>query len=249
MDEFKRPDQFSRIGMLIGDDGVEKLKSASVAVFGLGGVGSFAAEALARSGIGSFLLVDGDKVEVTNINRQLVATCETIGQEKTSVMEKRIKSVNPEACVKAMTIFYGEDNADQVDLSGFSYVVDAIDTVSAKLALAERAIGSGIPIISSMGAGNRISSAGMEVADISETSVCPLAKVMRKELRGRGIEHLKVVYTKAPYLTPKRDGNALPQSDAPGRPIKRRVPGSIIFAPATAGILMAEEVIRDLLMH
>jgi tRNA A37 threonylcarbamoyladenosine dehydratase len=247
-------DQFSRIELLLDGTDLEKLKVATVAVFGLGGVGSFTAEALARSGVGGFLLVDDDLVCVTNINRQLIATHATVGRKKTDVMRERLLDINPRLRVETLPLFYGADTADQVCLDGLSYIVDAIDTVSAKLILVERAVARGISIISAMGAGNRLSSAGLTVTDISKTSVCPLARVMRKELRSRGIEHLKVVYTKEPFLTPKEQFHTSCKFNCvcpPGVERKctdrRSIPGSAIFAPSIAGILLAEAVVHDLL--
>ena len=222
---------WSRTASLIGEDGVEKLSSARVILFGVGGVGSYCAEALARAGVETICLVDPDTVAVSNLNRQLVALHSTIGKNKAEVMRERILDINPEARVEAHNCFYLPETKDEFDFSSYSYVVDAVDTVTAKLSLAEQAQKAGTPIISSMGAGNKLNPFLFETADIYETSVCPLARVMRRELRKRGIEHLKVVYSKEVPLRP------LEETDAPG---------STAFVPSVAGLLIASEVIRDL---
>jgi tRNA A37 threonylcarbamoyladenosine dehydratase len=213
------------------------LKRSSVAVFGLGGVGSYAAEALARCGVGRLALIDGDKVDVTNINRQLIATVKTVGQPKAEAARERILSVNPGAEVTAHTLFYGGETADQIQLSGYDYIVDAIDTISSKLLLIERAALSDTPVISCMGAGNKLDPARFEVADIYDTSVCPLARVMRRELRARGVEKLKVVYSKEPPIT-----LCAGEAGESGR-----VPGSVSFVPSAAGLIMASEVVKDII--
>ena len=227
-------DQFSRTELLIGRDNQKKLKKASVILFGVGGVGGYAAEALARSGIGRLALVDADRVCASNINRQIVAAHSTVGQLKIEVMRGRISDINPQAEVVLFPCFYDAETAGQIDLSRYDYVVDAIDTVSSKLLLAERAAAAGVPIISCMGAGNKLDPARFEVADITKTSVCPLARVMRKELRKRGVDHLKVVYSKEEAVTPE----IIPHSKGPG---------SIAFVPAVAGMILAGEVVRDLI--
>lgn len=232
-------DQFSRTERLIGKENQEKLKKAAVAVFGVGGVGGYAAEALARSGIGRLALIDADVVCPSNINRQIVAAHSTVGRPKVEVMRERVLDINPQAEIEIFACFYDADTAGRIDLSGFHYIVDAIDTVSSKLLLAERAIAAGVPIISCMGAGNKLDPTRFEVADIFKTSVCPLARVMRKELRKRGIDHLKVVYSKEEAFTPI----IMEDEHADGRP----VPGSIAFVPAVAGMILAGEVVRDLI--
>ena len=233
--------EFSRTELLLGKDAMKTLKRATVAVFGIGGVGSFTAEALARSGVGGIALFDDDKVCLTNINRQLIATHTSIGQKKVSVMKVRILDINPKCKVKAFECFYGAGNADEYDLSSYSYIVDAIDTVSSKIVLIERAQTAGVPIISCMGAGNKLDPTRLEVADIYKTSVCPLAKVMRRELRTRGVKALKVVYSKEEITPPK-------QTDDTGVEctMKRQVPGSVAFVSSVAGLILAGEVIKDL---
>lgn len=230
---------FTRTELLLTPQGVEKLKNSAVAVFGVGGVGGFAVEAIARCGVGRIDLFDHDTVSVSNLNRQIIATLDTVGKYKVDVMKERIALINPEADVRANRCFYLPENADSVDLSQYDYVVDAIDTVSAKLELAERCTKAGVPIICCMGAGNKLDPAQFEVADLAKTSVCPLARVMRRELKKRGIEHLKVVYSREEPRTPLQ---AEP-SDAPGR---RSVPGSLSFVPSAAGLIAAGAVICDL---
>ncbi len=231
---------FSRTEMLLGRDSVQKLRQSRVAVFGLGGVGSFAAEALARAGIGGLLLVDGDTVCPTNINRQIIALHSTVGQPKAALMAARILDINPRAEVTARQEFYLSQNAASFDLSGFDYIVDAIDTVSAKAELAFRAESAGVPIISCMGAGNKLDPARFEVADIYATSVCPLCRVMRKELQRRGVKSLKVVYSREPPRTCPAPADADSQSG------RCRTTGSVSFVPSVAGLIMAAEVVRAL---
>lgn len=209
------------------------LRNSRVAVFGIGGVGSYAAEALARSGIGHFLLVDNDTVCEPDLNRQLIALHSTLGRLKVEVMAERIRDINPQACVKIRPLFYLPENADTLDLSEFDYIVDAIDTVSAKIELAVRARQTNVPLVSCMGAGNKLDPTRFEVADVFETSVCPLCKVMRKELKNRGIPALKVVYSKEPPCSPH-------SADEP------RTPGSVAFVPSVAGLILASVVVRDL---
>ena len=232
-------EQFIRTALLLGEDGVKRLRCASVAVFGVGGVGSFAAEALARAGIGRLLLVDPDAVAESNINRQLIALHSPIGMNKAEVMRARILDINPEADVTAMPLFYDASTAEQIDLSSYDFVVDAIDTVSSKLLLIERAAVERIPIISSMGAGNKLDPTAFEVADIYQTSVCPLARVMRRELKKRGIPALRVVYSQEEAKTPQNPA----VEPAPG---KRQTPGSVSFVPSVAGLILAGEVVRIL---
>ena len=219
---------FSRAELLLGEEALEKLRSARVALFGIGGVGSFAAEALARGGVGHITLVDGDTVSITNINRQLIALHSTVGKEKTAVMAERIADISPETEVETYPVVYGAENRDLLDFSTYDYVIDAIDTVTSKLILIEEAKKAGVPVISCMGTGNKFHPERFEVTDISKTSVCPLAKVMRKEL--------KVVYSKEEPQKPAA-------STETG---KRQIPGSLSFVPPVAGLLLAGEVIRHI---
>ena len=228
---------FSRTKLLLGEDGLAKLAKARVAVFGIGGVGSFAAEALCRAGIGHFLLVDSDTIDVSNINRQIHATTRTVGQKKTDVMRARMLEINPAADVRAKCEFYEPDRAEAFFTEPLDYIVDAVDTVTAKISLVVEAEKRNIPIISAMGAGNKLDPTRFEVADIYKTSVCPLAKVMRKELKKRGIPRLKVVYSKEPPLRP----DVAETEDA-----RRQTPGSVSFVPSAAGLILASEVVRDL---
>ncbi len=232
-------DIFSRTALLIGKEGLTRLAGVRVAVFGLGGVGSFAAEALLRAGVGHFLLVDHDRVDVSNLNRQIHATTRTIGEKKTEAMRARLLEIRPGADVRVMDAFYTPDGAEDFFSLPLDYIVDAVDTVSAKLSLAQEATRRGIPIVSAMGAGNKLDPTRFEVADIYETRVCPLAKVMRKELKKRGVPRLKVVYSKEPPLCPPP---AEGESDS-----RRQTPGSISFVPSVAGLILAGEVVRDLL--
>lgn len=228
--------QFSRTALLIGEEGVEKLKNSRVAVFGVGGVGGYVIEALARSGVGALELIDKDTVSVSNINRQIIALHSTVGRLKTEVMAERVKDINPDCQVSVRNLFYLPETASEFDFSFYDYVVDAIDTVSGKIALIEQAKKANVPVISSMGAGNKLDATAFEVADITKTSVCPLARVMRRELKKRGIEHLKVVYSKEESLpsslTDEESGKA--------------IPGSIAFVPSVVGLIIAGEVIKDL---
>lgn len=247
-------DAFSRTELLLGPRAMDKLKAATVAVFGVGGVGSFTVEALARSGVGGLALFDDDKVCVTNINRQLIATHDTVGQSKVDVTKRRILSINPECRVETAACFYTVRNADEYDLSRYTCVVDAIDTVSSKLTLIERAKAAGVPVISCMGAGNKLDPSRFEVADIYTTSVCPLAKVMRRELRARGIESLKVVYSKEEPRKPREDaalgcqtGCVCPPGATRSCAMRRQVPGSVAFVPSVAGLILAGEVVKDII--
>jgi len=246
--------EFSRTELLLGKASMEKLFSSRVAVFGLGGVGSFAAEALVRSGIGSIDFFDDDRICVTNINRQLLATHKTVGQKKVDVMKNRILEINPKCTVQGHECFYSSQNADEFPLTEYDYIIDAIDTVSSKLVLIERAKEVGVPIISCMGAGNKLDPTGFEVADISKTSVCPLARVMRKELRARGINSLKVVYSKEVVIEPIETEElsckyncVCPPGTTRKCSIRRQVPGSVSFVPPVAGYILASEVIKDLI--
>ena len=245
--------QFSRTQLLLGQDGMDKLAKARVAVFGIGGVGGYTVEALARSGVGALDLIDDDRVCLTNLNRQIFATRKTVGQYKTDVAEARILEINPDAVVRKFRTFYMPDTADQFDFTQYDYVVDAIDTVTGKIALVLQAQAAGTPIISAMGAGNKMDATAFEVADIYETSVCPLARVMRHELKKRGVPHLKVVYSKEPARMPLDDMSISCQTHCicpPGTARKctqrRQVPGSNAFVPSVAGLILAGEVVRDL---
>lgn len=236
-------EQFIRTAYVIGDEAVEKLKGTKVILFGVGGVGSFCAEALARVGVGTIALVDPDDVAVSNINRQLIALHSTVGQNKAEVMKARIADINPDADVKAIPMFYLPENADEIDLSEYDIILDAIDTVSAKIELAVRANKLGIPMISAMGTGNKMHPEKLEATDISKTQMCPLARVMRRELKARGIDHLRVVYsTETPV---PRHADYMGEEDM--KPGVKRIPGSISFVPSAAGLLMASEAVAILL--
>ncbi len=235
--------QFIRTQMLLGADGIEKLKNSRVAVFGVGGVGGYTVEALARSGVGAIDVIDNDTVSISNINRQIIATYDTIGMPKVDAVEMRIKSINPDCIVTKRECFFLPENADSFDFSEYDYVVDAIDTVSGKIELVMKAARTGTPIISSMGAGNKLDPTMLEVADISKTSVCPLARVMRRELRNRGINHLKVVYSKEQSFEPYACDELKGEKDFERR---RSLPGSVAFVPSVAGLIIAGEVIKDL---
>jgi ThiF family. len=230
--------EFSRTELLIGKEALERLKKSKVAVFGIGGVGSFAAEALARAGIGKFVLVDKDVVEITNLNRQLIATRKTLGRPKAEIMKERILDINPEAEVTVYQAFYLPETASELIQDDYDYIVDAVDTVTAKIDLVVQAKKRGIPIISSMGAGNKLDPTRFRVADIYSTSVDPLAKVMRRELRSRGIESLKVVYSDEPPIKPM---------ESEEKTARRHVPGSISFVPPVAGMIIAGEVVKDII--
>lgn len=232
---------FSRTQFLLGSEAMEKLKHAKVAVFGVGGVGGYVAEALARSGIGALDLVDHDTISLTNINRQILATRATVGMDKAEAAAQRVKAINPECDAMAIKTFYLPETANQFDFTKYDYVVDAIDTVTAKLLLAEKTYAAGIPLISAMGTGNKLDPTAFEVTDINKTTFCPLARIMRKELKKRGIPHLKVVYSQEPAMTPGAN------SDEPVELAGRKpVPGSTAFVPAVAGLILAGEVIKDL---
>lgn len=228
-------DQFSRTELLIGKEKIEKLKNSKVAIFGLGGVGSYVLEACVRAGIGNFILVDKDEVDITNLNRQIIATRKTIGKPKVEVAKERILEINPEANVEIYQEFFMPETKGILDES-IDYIVDAVDTVTAKIELVVRANRLNIPIISSMGTGNKLDSTKFEVADIYKTSVCPLAKVMRKELKTRGIKELKVVYSKEEPIKGQEKNE-----------LKKQVPASISFVPSVAGLIIAGEVIKDIL--
>ncbi len=256
-------EQFSRTALLLGEEKTEALADKRVAVFGIGGVGGYVVEALARSGIGHFLLVDNDTVAFSNLNRQIIATYDTIGQYKTQVMKKRILSINPQAEVETRECFFLPENTDEFDFSAFDYVIDAIDTVTAKIELVLRAQAAGVPIICSMGTGNKLDPTRFEIADIYQTSVCPLAKVMRRELKARGVQRLKVLYSREEPRKPqpgrtdtmrqeqitgsKRQGDTQ-QSPEQVPASRRSTPGSVSFVPSVAGLIIAGEVIRELIL-
>ena len=233
-------EEFSRTALLLGADAMERLQKARVAVFGVGGVGGYTVEALARSGIGALDLIDSDTVSLSNINRQILATHSTVGMLKVEAAKQRILDINPEAVVRTYPIFYTPETAEQFDFTQYDYIIDAIDTVTGKLALVERATQAGTPIICCMGAGNKLNAAAFEVSDLSKTTMCPLARVMRKELGKRGIKHLKVVYSREEALTPV---GAEEEAKAIG---KRQIPGSVAFVPGAAGLILAGEVIKDI---
>ena len=246
-------EQFVRTALLLGEEGIDKLSRSKVAVFGIGGVGGFTVEALARSGVGYFLLVYNDKVALSNLNRQIIATLDTVGRYKTQVMKERILSINHQAAVETRECFFLPENADEFDFSSYSYVVDAVDTVTAKLELVVRAKEAGVPVISSMGAGNKLDPTRFEVTDIYQTSVCPLARVMRRELKKRGVKKLKVVYSEEQPIRPIEDMAISCRSHCicpPGAAHKcterRDIPGSVAFVPSVAGLIIAGEVIKDL---
>ena len=246
-------DQFSRTRLLFGPEGMEKLKNSHVAVFGIGGVGGYTVEALARSGIGALDLVDDDKVCLTNVNRQLYATRSTVGRYKVEVAEERIRDINPDCRVRAWKTFYMPDTQDQFDFTEYDYIVDAIDTVKGKLTLIEAAKAAGSPIISCLGAGNKTDPTAFHVADIYKTSVCPLARVMRTECRKRRIKHLKVVYSTELPVRPLEDpaiscrNHCICPPDTRKCTVRRDIPGSTAFVPSVAGLIIAGEVVKDLL--
>ena len=242
-------DQFIRTRLLVGDEPLERLKNAKVAVFGVGGVGGYAVEALARSGIGTLHLFDDDTVSESNLNRQIAALHSTIGQPKAEVMAGRVRDINPSCQVKAKRLFYLPQNADQVDLSQYDYVVDCIDTVAAKLETVTRCNTLQVKIISAMGTGNKFDPSALVVTDISKTQGCPLARTMRKELRKRGLHHLKVVYSTELPTSPLRSADYEPPQTTetrPGSAARRDTPGSTPFVPAAAGLLLASVVVREL---
>lgn len=243
--------QFSRTELLLGKEAIEILKKARVAVFGVGGVGGYVCEALVRSGVGSFDLIDDDKVCLTNLNRQIIATAKTLGQYKVEVMRDRILEINPNAKVQIHRCFFLPENADEFPFAEYDYVVDAVDTVTAKIAIIMKAQELGIPVISSMGAGNKLDASMFRVADIYKTKVCPLAKVMRRELKKRGVKKLKVVYSEEQPMCPIQDmptdkcTNSTCSSGE--KHIERRsIPGSVAFVPSVAGLIIAGEVVKDL---
>ena len=233
-------EQFFRTQMLLGSDALEQLQKARVAVFGLGGVGGYTVEALARAGIGQLDLIDNDTISISNLNRQILATHSTIGMDKTEAARQRVLDINPSCIVRTHKVFYTPETAPQFDFSAYDYIVDAIDTVTGKLALVQQAHEAGTPIICCMGTGNKLDASAFQVADISKTSMCPLARVMRKELGKRGIKHLKVVYSQEEAMTPvgwEEEAAAIG---------KRQIPGSVSFVPGAAGLILAGEVIKDI---
>ena len=232
--------QFLRTRMLLGTGALERLQKARVAVFGIGGVGGYTVEALARSGVGQLDLIDSDTVSISNINRQILATHSTVGLPKVEAARRRILDINPNCVVRTYQMFYLPETADQFDFTRYDYIVDAIDTVTGKLQLVQRAVEVNTPIICCMGTGNKLDASAFEVSDISKTTMCPLARIMRKELSKRGIKHLKVVYSKEEALTPtgwEEEAAALG---------KRQIPGSVAFVPGAAGLILAGEVIKDI---
>ena len=246
--------QFSRTQLLLGEEGMKKLAGARVAVFGIGGVGGYVCEALVRSGVGAFDLIDDDKVCLTNLNRQIIATRKTVGKYKTDVMKERMLEINPDVKVETHKCFFLPENADDFPFEEYDYIVDAVDTVTAKIELVVRANKLNIPIISSMGTGNKLDPTRFEVTDIYKTSVCPLAKVMRKELRARNIKSLKVVYSKEEPIKPDESAECscktnciCPPGTARKCTARNQVPGSISFVPSVAGLIMAGEVIKDII--
>lgn len=244
-------EQFSRTGLLIGNEGIDKLQKARVAVFGVGGVGGYVVEALARSGVGTLDIIDADKVCLSNLNRQIIATHKTIDQYKVDVARERILDINPNAVVHAHRCFYLPETAGQFDFTQYDYVVDAIDTVTGKIELVMQADRAKTPIISSMGAGNKMDPTAFRVADIYKTNVCPLAKVMRRELKKRGIERLKVVYSEEKPLTPIADANSQQAGDTVDNvrdgSQRRQTPGSTAFVPSVVGLIIGGEVIKDII--
>ena len=232
-------DLFARTRLLLGQNGLDRLAAARVAVFGVGGVGGYAVEALARSGVGALDLIDSDTVDATNLNRQIIATMDAVGRPKTQVAAERVASINPSCIVRPRQCFFLPETADQFDFAAFDYVIDAVDTVSAKIALVEAAFAAGVPIVSSMGAGNKLDPTAFRVADIYETSVDPLARVMRRELRRRGIPSLKVVYSTELPLVPADDDMAVKDGTRPA-------PGSVAFVPSVAGLILGGDVVKDL---
>lgn len=245
--------QFSRTELLLGKEGMERLANARVAVFGIGGVGGYVCEALVRSGVGAFDLIDDDKVCLTNLNRQIIATRKTVGRYKTEVMKERMFDINPDVKVTMHNCFFLPENADEFPFEEYDYVVDAVDTVTAKISLVMKAQEAGVPLISSMGAGNKLDASKFQVADIYKTKVCPLAKVMRRELKKRGVKKLKVVYSEEMPIQPVDDMAISCRTNcicSPGAEHKctdrRAIPGSVAFVPSVVGLIIAGEVVKDL---
>lgn len=243
----RRMNEFSRTELLIGQAALEKLQNSRVAIFGVGGVGGYVCEALVRSGVGHFDLIDNDTVSLTNINRQIIALHSTIGKLKVDVMKERMLDINPDVDVLVHPCFYLPETADQFDFSNYDYVVDAIDTVTGKIEIIVQADAHQVPVISSMGAGNKLNPAMMEVSDIYKTSVCPLARVMRRELKKRHIKHCKVVYSKEKAIQPSQASLEKYGADSEENFTKKSIPGSTAFVPSVAGLILASEVIKDLI--
>lgn len=243
----RRMNEFSRTELLIGQAALEKLQNSRVAIFGVGGVGGYVCEALVRSGVGHFDLIDNDTVSLTNINRQIIALHSTIGKLKVDVMKERMLDINPDVDVLVHPCFYLPETADQFDFSNYDYVVDAIDTVTGKIEIIVQADAHQVPVISSMGAGNKLNPAMMEVSDIYKTSVCPLARVMRRELKKRHIKHCKVVYSKEKAIQPSQASLEKYVADSEENFTKKSIPGSTAFVPSVAGLILASEVIKDLI--
>lgn len=246
--------QFSRTELLIGRDGVLKLKEARVAIFGIGGVGGYVVEALARSGVGSFDLIDDDKVCLTNINRQIIATRKTVGEYKVDVMKERILEINPEAKVMTHQCFYLPETASEFDFSKYTYVVDAVDTITAKIDIILNSQQEKTPVISCMGAGNKLDPQQLKIADIYQTSMCPLAKVMRRELKKRGVKRLDVLYSTEKPIKPLKDTSAscrtdciCPKDTQRTCLIRREIPGSVAFVPPAAGLIIASEIVKNII--
>lgn len=245
-------DQFSRTRLLLGEAAIERLKGARVAVFGVGGVGGFACEALVRSGVGTFDLIDKDTVSLTNLNRQIIATTKTVGKYKVDVMKERMLEINPDVKVNTHPCFFLPETAEEFPFEEYDYVVDAVDTVTAKIEIVMQAKKKKVPVISSMGAGNKLDASAFRVADIYKTKMCPLAKVVRKELKKRGVDRLKVVYSEEKPRCPLMDVEAICRLEGlgnpkeEGNPPKRAIPGSVGFVPSVAGLIIAGEVVRDL---
>ena len=239
------PDQYSRTRLLLGEEGLKKLRAARVILFGLGGVGGYTAEALARSGVGQLDLVDDDAISLTNLNRQLLATHSTVGMDKVDAAAQRIRDIDPTIAVTTHKTFYLPETADRFDFSQYDYVIDAIDTVTGKLSLIAQAKAAGVPVISCMGTGNKLDPTAFRVADISKTSGCALARIMRKECAKRGIKGVKVVYSEELPMEVESDAEEMAQSRSSGSS-RRSLPGSVAFVPAVAGLIMAGEVVKDL---
>lgn len=246
-------ERFSRTEMLIGEDGLSKLQKSKVAVFGIGGVGGYVVEALVRSGVGEFDLIDNDTVALSNLNRQIIATGDTVGMAKVDVMRERILSINPDAVVNVHKCFYLPETAERFDFSQYTYVVDAVDTVTAKIDIIVKAQEAGVPVISAMGAGNKMDPTAFRVTDIYKTTMCPLAKVMRRELKKRGVKKLKVVYSTEQAVTPLASGSDVhtaggaSDGEAKNGSARRSTPGSIAFVPSVAGLIIAGEVVKDII--
>lgn len=237
-------EQFLRTELLLGKEALEKLSKCRVAVFGIGGVGGYVCEALVRSGVGAFDLIDSDRVSLSNLNRQIIATRKSIGRYKTEVMKERMLDINPDVDIRIYNTFFLPENADEFPFYEYDYIVDAVDTVTAKIELIMKAREKHVPIVSSMGAGNKLEGSMFRVADIYETKVCPLARVMRRELKKRGVERLKVVYSEETPVCPKYDAEDVSNMDKSEE--RRAVPGSVAFVPSVAGLIIAGEVVKDL---